>query len=95
MSGSSLKLGKEMNVVEPWKIPSYECIDLWSSYKFMLGSMHATISGQVSNVLNNHYIEKAWNPTIASQNVVSVNPDDVYLFYAVGRTWTVKLKIDF
>ena len=95
LSGSSLKLGKEMNVVEPWKIPSYGCVDLWSSYKFMLGSLHATVSGQVSNVFNNHYIEKAWNPTTASQNIVSVNPDDVYLFYSIGRTWTVKLKVDF
>ena len=95
LSGSSLKLGKEMNVVEPWKIPSYGCVDLWSSYKFMLGSLHATVSGQVSNVFNNHYIEKAWNPTTASQDIVSVNPDDVYLFYSIGRTWTVKLKVDF
>ena len=95
LSGSSLKLGKEMNVVEPWKIPSYECFDLWSSYKFMLGSLHATFFGQVSNVFNNHYIEKAWNPTTVSKDVVSVNPDDVYLFYAIGRIWTVKLKIDF
>jgi hypothetical protein len=61
----------------------------------MLGSLHATASGQVSNVFNNHYIEKAWNPTIASQDIVSVNPDDVYLFYSIGRTWTVKLKVDF
>jgi outer membrane receptor protein involved in Fe transport len=95
LSGSSLKLGKEMNVVEPWKIPSYGCFDLWSSYKFMLGSLHATVSGQVNNVFDNHYIEKAWNPTTASQNVVSVNPDDVYLFYSIGRIWSVKLKIDF
>ena len=95
LSGSSLKLGKEMNVVEPWKIPSYGCFDLWCSYKFMIGSLHATVSGQVGNVFNNHYIEKAWNPTIASKDVVPVNPDDVYLFYAIGRTGCVKLKIDF
>jgi len=95
LSGSSLKLGKEMNVVEPWKIPSYGCFDLWSSYKFMLGPLHAIVSGQVSNVFNNHHIEKAWNPTTVSKDVISVNPDDVYLFYAIGRIWTVKLKIDF
>ena len=95
LSGSSLKLGKEMNVVEPWKIPSYGCFDLWCSYKFMIGPLHATVSGQVGNVFNNHYIEKAWNPTIASKDVVPVNPDDVYLFYAIGRTGCVKLKIDF
>ncbi len=95
LSGSSLKLGKEMNVIEPWKIPSYGCVDLWISYKFMIGSIYATISSQIGNVFDNHYIEKAWNPTTASQDIVSVNPNDVYLFYAIGRTWTVKLKVDF
>lgn len=95
LSGSSLKLGKEMYVVEPWKIPSYGCSDLWSSYKFMIGTLRATVSGQISNVFDNHYIEKAWNPTTVNKDVVSVNPDDVYLFYAIGRTWTVKFKIDF
>lgn len=95
LSGSSLKLGKEMNVVEPWEIPSYGCFDIWSSYKFMLGTLRATVSCQVSNVFNNHYIEKAWNPVTASENIISVNPDDVYFFYAIGRIWSVKLKIDF
>lgn len=44
---------------------------------------------------NNHYIEKAWNSTTASPDIVSVNPDEVYLFYSIGRTWTVKLKVNF
>ena len=95
LSGSNLKLGEEVFVVEPWEIPSYGCFDIWSSYKFLVGKLHATVLGQINNVFNNYYIEKAWNPSTVNNKVTSVNPDDVYLFYSIGRTWTVKLKIDF
>ena len=95
LSGSSLKLGKDMYVLEPWEIPSYGSVDLWSSYKFTLGSFVATISGQVSNLYDNYYIEKAWNPSTVSNEITEVNPDDVYFFYSLGRTWTISFKIDF
>ena len=95
LSGSSLKLGKDMYVMEPWEIPSYGSVDLWSSYRFTLGSFVATISGQVSNLFDNYYIEKAWNPSTVSNEITEVNPDDVYFFYSIGRTWTISFKIDF
>ena len=96
LSGSSLKLGSELYVQEPWKVPSYGKLDMWASYKFNVsGSINATISGQVSNLLNEHYIEKAWNPTTVSKTEAAVNEDDVYYFYAAGRTWTIKLKFEF
>lgn len=95
LSGSSLKIGQELYVAEPWKIPSYGTIDLWSSYKFKIGKMRATISGQVSNLLNNYYIEKAWNPSIVNKAVQEISSDDVYYFYSIGRTWCTKLKIEF
>ena len=95
LSGSSLKLGKDMYVMEPWEIPSYGSVELWSSYKFTLGSFIATISGQVSNLFDNYYIEKAWNPSTVSNEITEVNPEDVYFFYALGRTWTISFKINF
>lgn len=95
LSGSSLKLGQELYVVEPWEIPSYGNLELWSSYKFRIGKMNATISGQINNLLNEYYIEKAWNPSIVNKTVQSINPDDVYLFYSIGRTWSMKFKLDF
>lgn len=95
LSGSSLKIGQELYVAEPWKIPSYGTIDLWSSYKFKIGKMRATISGQVNNLLNNYYIEKAWNPSIVNKAVQEISSDDVYYFYSIGRTWCAKLKMEF
>ena len=96
LSGSSLKLGSELYVQEPWKVPSHGCLDLWASYRFKVsGSIGGTISGQVRNAVNEHYIEKAWNPSSVSKTVTAVNEEDVYYFYATGRTWTVTLKFDF
>ncbi len=95
LSGSSLSIGKDLYVSEPWKMPSHNCVDLWCSYNFDFLGLHATFSGQVSNVLDNHYIEKAWNPTNVGKEVTEVNAEDVYFFYSIGRTWSVKLKVDF
>lgn len=93
LSGSGLSLGNELFVAEPWEIPSYGNAELWASYKFELGSTTATISAQVSNLFNNYYIEKAWNPsTVSSSN--NIDYDDVYFFYSVGRTWSIKLKLN-
>lgn len=95
LSGSSLKLGKELYVNDPWRIPASGCMDLRASYQFPIGKLVATISGQVNNVLNTLNIEKAWNPSTVSSSKQEVNPDDVYLFYSFGRTWSIRLKVAF
>ena len=70
-------------------------MDLRASYQFPIGKLVATISGQVNNVLNTLNIEKAWNPSTVSSSKQEVNPDDVYLFYSFGRTWSIRLKVAF
>lgn len=95
LSGSSLKLGQELYVAEPWEIPSYGNIELWSSYQFKIGKMQATLSGQVSNLMNDYYIEKAWDPSMVSKASQLNNKDDVYYFYSIGRTWSMKFKLNF
>lgn len=95
IGGGNLSLGKEMVASDPWKIPTYGNVDLLASYQFKVGAFLATISGQVYNVLGEHHIEKAWNPSNIGSSVEEVNPDDVYMFYTPGRTWSLKLKINF
>lgn len=95
LSGSSLKLGKELFVNDPWRIPASGSLDLRASYQFPIGKIKATISGQMNNALNSINIEKAWNPSTVTSTKQEVNPDDVYLFYSLGRTWSVRLKIAF
>ena len=95
LSGSSLKLGKELYVSEPWRLPNSSCLDMRASYSFNLGSFKATAFGQVYNLLNKRYIEKAWNPSTVSASKTEINPEDVYYFYAPGITWNCGLKINF
>ena len=95
IGGGNLSLGKEMVASDPWKIPTYGNLDLLASYQFKVGTFLATLSGQVYNVLGEHHIEKAWNPSNIGSSVEEVNPADVYMFYTPGRTWSLKLKINF
>ena len=94
-SGSNLQLGKEMNLLEPWKIPTGGSMDLRASYSFEIGGVRATLSGNINNLLNQLYIEKAWNPNTVSENITEVNADNVYFYFAKGTTYNVRLKINF
>ena len=94
-SGSNLQLGKEMNLLEPWRIPTGGSLDMRASYHFQIGGVNATLSGNINNVLNQLYIEKAWNPETVSQNVKEVNADNVYFYFSKGTTYNIRLKINF
>ena len=95
LSGSNLQLGKEMNLLQPWKIPTGGCLDMRASYSFEIGKVRATLSGNINNVLNQLYIEKAWNPSTVSENITEVNADNVYFYFAKGTTYNIRLKINF
>ena len=95
LSGSSLTLGKTMNVVEPWRIPMGGQLDMRASYSFQIGGVNATLSGNVTNLLNQYYIEKAWNPTSVTENITQANPDNVYFYFSKGIQYNVRLKINF
>lgn len=95
LSGSSLKLGKELFVNTPWKMPASGIMDLRLSYQFMFGKIKATLYAQMNNALNSRYIEKAWNPSNVSTSKKDITEDDVYMFYAIGRTWSTGLKFNF
>ena len=95
LSGSNLQLGKEMNVLEPWRIPTGGQLDMRASYSFEIGGVRATLSGNINNVLNQLYIEKAWNPSTVSENITEVNADNVYFYFAKGTTYNIRLKINF
>ena len=95
LSGSNLQLGKEMNVLEPWRIPTGGQLDMRASYTFEIGGVRATLSGNINNVLNQLYIEKAWNPSTVSENITEVNADNVYFYFSKGTTYNIRLKINF
>lgn len=95
ISGSSLSLGKTMNVSEAWRIPASGVFDTRASYTLPFKKAKLTVAAQIHNVLNNYYVEKAWNPYNVGTQVSEVNKDDVYMFYSFGRIWSIRLKYEF
>ena len=95
LSGSDLTLGKEVNVVEPYRCPLGGSMDIRASYSFEMGPIRATIAGNITNVLNQYYIEKAWSPQTASATPVETTKDNIYFFYNKGRQWNIRLKLQF
>lgn len=89
-------IGKEWATTtpaDPWKIPAASQLDLHASYKFNIGkNIDATLSGNVNNLLDNQYIGKAYNSSTASS---AATADNVYVFYQHGRTYTIRLKLNF
>ena len=94
-SGSNLSLGKEMKIVEPYRCPIGGSMDVRASYTFDFGKVRATIGGNVTNVLNQYYIEKAWSANTATQTVSENTKDNIYFFYNKGRQWNIRLKLQF
>ena len=95
LSGSNLSMGKTMNLLEPWRIPTAGQLDMRASYNFQIGGLNATLAGNISNLLNQYYIEKAWNPTSVSEKITEVNADNVYFFFSKGITYNIRLKVNF
>ncbi len=90
ISASNLTLGKETTVADPWKAPTASQVDLNASYKFKIAGMNATISGNVNNLFDYQYLGKVWNPSSGT-----ANKDNIYGFYAFGRTFSARLKVNF
>ena len=94
-SGSNLNLGKKMYIVEPYRCGLGGSLDIRASYSFDFGPIRATIRGNVTNVLNQYYIEKAWSANTATQTVSENTKDNIYFFYNKGRQWNISLKLQF
>lgn len=73
----------------PWKMPTAGQFDLSASYRFKIGNCDATINGNVNNLFDATYIVDAVNGS-------SNDWDTAYrIFYAFGRTYSVRLKVNF
>ena len=70
-------------------------MDLRASYSFDFGTIRATLAANITNVLDQHYMEKAWSANTVSQTVTENTKDNVYFFYNKGRQWNIRLKLQF
>ena len=94
-SGSDLQKGKTLNVMEPYRCPIGGTLDARVSYSFDFGSVRATLAANVTNVLDQHHIEKAWSKNTTSYDVKENTKDNIYFFYNKGRQWNIRLKLTF
>ena len=94
-SGSNLVMGKTVNIVAPYRCPIGGTLDLRASYSFDFGTIRATLAANVTNVLDQHHIEKAWSATTVTQTIAENTKDNIYFFYNKGRQWNIRLKLQF
>ena len=89
LSSSDLAFNGSKTYSTPWRIPSAGTFDVNANYKFKFCSLNSVISGVVNNVFDNNYIVDATDGGDGRwQSAYKV-------FYAFGRTYSVKLKINF
>lgn len=88
--GSNLVTNTAINVNDPWQIPVGHQLDLSASYSFKIGNVRATLYGNVNNLYDYNYIMDAQCGTDAK------GWEDCYaVMYSFGRTYTLRLKINF
>lgn len=88
---SSPTLNKEINIEQPWCIPWGNELDLNASYSFKIGGLNATLYGNVYNILDNYFIKDAYTNATKKGNWENA----FRVFYSFGRTFSLRLKINF
>lgn len=82
-------INKTLVYESPWRIPSAYVCDLNASYRFKIGGIRATLSGVVNNLFDQEYISDA---TDGSNH----DWESAYgIFYGFGRTYNLRLKLNF
>lgn len=91
LTSSSLQNGKVLKPGTPWRIPWGNTLDLSASYRFKLGGIDATLYGNVNNLCSYNYVTQAQTPLGEVGTWENANR----LFYSFGRTYSLKLKLNF
>lgn len=90
LSSSSFVTNKEIKLGDPWEIPWGNQLDLNASYTFSIGKLRATLYGNLHNLFNYQYMVDALTPATSTGTW-----ENAYGFYNFGRTYTMKLRINF
>ncbi|MBQ7041572.1 MAG: TonB-dependent receptor [Muribaculaceae bacterium] len=91
ISSSSYSPGANINVADPWEIPWGQQLDLSASYRFKIGGVNATLYGNVYNLFDYNYVMDAYTNTDKKGSW-----EDAYrVFYSFGRTFSLKMRVNF
>lgn len=92
IASKSYTANAEIVVEDPWRIPWGNELDLNCSYRFRIaGKVMATIYGNINNVCNYNYVKDAYTST----GTVGAWNNAFRVFYAQGRSFSIKLKVNF
>ncbi len=80
--------GYVLTYKDPWEIPASHVFDLNAGYTFDFGKLTANLSGNINNLFDVAYIQ---NGDDGSNHDAAT----FYGFYGKGRTYSVKMKINF
>ncbi|MDL2255618.1 TonB-dependent receptor [Parabacteroides sp. OttesenSCG-928-K15] len=86
---NDLGIGGETVYSKPWKIPSSHVFDVYASYAFKIGTLPASVSGNISNVFDQEYIESAYDGTAHNWQTAT------RVFYGIGREMSLKFRLNF
>ncbi|MCD8029724.1 MAG: carboxypeptidase-like regulatory domain-containing protein [Bacteroides sp.] len=88
-NGSDIQAGSVVSYPAPWRIPSANTFDLSGSYTFHIGTLRTTLSGNITNIFNQEYINNAYNGNDGTWQTA------YRVFYGFGRQMSMKLKVNF
>ena len=88
-SDLTYNINKTLVYDSPWRIPSAYVCDLNASYRFKIGGVNAILSGVVNNLFDQEYISDATDGSNHDWQTA------YGIFYGFGRTYNLKLKLNF
>lgn len=91
ISSSSYTANGTVKVGTPWRIPWGNQLDLNASYRFKIGGVDAVLSGNIHNLCNYNYVMDAYTDS----GVVGTWENAFRVFYSFGRTYSMKLRVNF
>ncbi len=83
--------GGVVTVADPWQIPWGQQFDMNASYRFKIGNLNSTIYGNVYNLFNYNYIVDAYTKS----STEGAWDNAFRVFYSFGRTYSLRLNINF
>lgn len=91
ITASTLQNGGTIVAGEPWHIPWGHSLDISASYRFNIGGLDATVFGNVNNLYDYNYVTQAYCPVSA----IGTWENAYQVFYSFGRTYSLRLRVNF
>lgn len=88
-STSVLSPGSTIEFDKPWRIPTTNYFNVFAGYNFNIGTLPASLILNVDNVLDQKYIESAYNGSNSDWKTA------YRVFYGIGREITAKVRVEF